>query len=65
MSGIPLNLFKQNFRFAITVENYLEPRKQIRDPRYVKYLFRIYNKRKGKEFQRILPYHECTDEDYA
>ena len=64
MSGIPLNLYDKNFRFAITIENYLSPRKQINDPRYVKIFFRMYNKRKGKEFQRILPHHKCTDEDY-
>ena len=30
----------------------------------MKYFFRLYGKRKGIEYQKILPYHECTDKDY-
>ena len=59
-----INLNARNFRIAITFEDYLSPIKQKSDSRYVKYLFRIYGKRKGIEFQKILPYHVCTDEDY-
>ena len=27
-------------------------------------MFKIYGRRKGIAYQKILPYHECTDEDY-
>ena len=45
MSGVPLNLNDQNFRFAFTVESYFNPIEQKNDPRFVKYLFRMYGKR--------------------
>ena len=64
MYGISLNLNERKFRFAFTVESYRQPKEQKNDPRYVKYLVRYYGKRKGKEFQRILPYHKCTEDDY-
>ena len=47
MSGIPLNLNERNFRIAFTVESYLTPYKQKRDPRFVKYMFRLSGKRNG------------------
>ena len=34
------------------------------DPRYVKWIFRLAGKRKGVDFERILPHYKCTDEDY-
>ena len=64
MSGIPLNLSEKKFRIAFTVESYLSPLKQKRDPRFVKYLFRLYGKRKNVYYDRVLTYHNCTDEDY-
>ena len=64
MSGVSLNLNQKNFRIAFTVESYLNPKKQKRDENYVKYLFRLYGRKNGKYFERILPYHNCTDEDY-
>ena len=65
MSGVALNLNKRKFRFAITIESFLSPIQQKSDPRYVKYMFRKYGLQKGEAFQQILPYHKCTDEDYA
>ena len=64
MYGRSLNLNERKFRFAFTVEDYLAPKKQKNDPRYVKYLFRIYGRRNGKDFQQVLPYLKCTEEDY-
>ena len=64
MSGIALNLNERNYRIAFTVESYMSPKKQKSDPRYVKYLFRLYGKKKGKEYEKILSYHDCTEEDY-
>ena len=64
MSGIPLNLNKRNYRFAFTVESYLDPIQQKNDPRYVKYIVREYGRINGKRYQRVLSYHNCTDEEY-
>ena len=64
MFGTVLNLNERNFRFAFTVEPYYNPTKQKNDPRYVKYFIILYGKHKGENFQRVLPYHKCTDDDY-
>ena len=64
MADVVTNLNERKFRFALTVESYYEPMVQKNDPKYVKYIFQIFGKRKGKYFQRVLPYHKCTDEDY-
>lgn len=53
------------FRFAFTVESYKKPYVQKNDPTYIKYVTRVYGKRNGKYFQKIIPYHKCTAEDYA
>ena len=45
MSGIEVNLNKRNYRVAFSVESFFNPVEQKRDPRYVKYLFRMYGKR--------------------
>ena len=38
---------------------------QKNDSRYVKYLVRLYGVNEGKEFEKIIPYHKCTDADWA
>ena len=45
-----LNLNEKNFRFAVSIEDYYSPRKLKNDPNYVKWLFRLYGKRKGEWF---------------
>ena len=50
LNAKPLNLNEHNFRIAFTVESYLSPYKQKIDPRYVKYIFRMFGRRNGKEF---------------
>ena len=64
-SGESVDLSEKNFRMAISVEDYLAPIRQKNDHRYVKWQFRLWGKRDGQDFQRILPYHKCTDYDYA
>ena len=64
MDGVSVNLNEQNYRFAFTVESYKSPRQQKNDPRYVKYLVRVIGNRNGKEFQRVLSYHNCTNEEF-
>ena len=59
-----LNLNEENFKIAFAVEGFRSKDLKI-DPKYVKWIFRTYGKREGKEFEKILPYHRCTDQDYA
>ena len=35
-----------------------------RDPRYVKWIFRMVGIKNGAKYEKILPYHECTESDY-
>ena len=44
MAFVALNLNKRQSKFAFTVESYHSPYNQKNDPRYVKYLFRVYGK---------------------
>ena len=64
MSNVALNLNERKMRFAFTFESYFKPYQQKNDPRYVKYLFRLYGKRNGIFYQRVLPYHKCTEAEY-
>ena len=49
-NGQAINLRELNFKMAVTVENFNSPKKQKNDPRYVKWIFRMYGKREGKYF---------------
>ena len=62
-NGNVLNLNERGFRMAVSVESFLG-KKQKNDPKYVKYIFRLAGKKNGISYQKILPYHTCTDEDY-
>ena len=59
-----LNFNDIKFRFAFTIEGYLD-REMKNDPRYVKYLVRIFGIKDGVEYQTFIPYHKCTDADWA
>lgn len=59
-----INLNEIDFRVAFTVEGY-HSRDMKNDHRYVKYLVRIFGRHKGQEYERILQYHKCTDEDWV
>ena len=52
-----------DFKIAFGVEGFRSKDLKI-DPKYVKWIFRIYGKKEGKEYEQILPYHRCTDKDY-
>ena len=57
------NLNEVGFRFAFSVRDFRS--KELKDdPRYVKYLVRMYGRKEGKEFERILPYHKCEESDW-
>ena len=47
MTGKLLNLNEHNFRIAFSVESFLSPIKLKNDPRYVKYLVRLFGNRNG------------------
>ena len=54
---------KNDFRIAFSVEGFRD--KQLKnDPRYVKWIVRLYGKRDDVEYERILSHHLCTDADY-
>ena len=48
---------------AFSVEGYLDSENK-NDPSYVKWIVRIYGKANGKEYEKLLPYYKCTEEDY-
>ena len=53
-----LNLNQANFRFAIGVTNF--DREAKNDPRYIKWVVRLYMKKDGIKSEKILPVHKCT-----
>ena len=58
-----LNLNEINFKMAFSVEGYLD--NQVRDdPRFVKYIVRIFGKKNDVEYQEIIPFHKCTEDDW-
>ena len=62
-SESPINLNSLNGRIAFSFEGYRD--KNIKDdPRFVKWIFRIYGRKDGKEYEHLLPYHKCTQEEY-
>ena len=59
-----LDLNEINFRLAFSVEGY-HSREHKDDHKYVKYLVRIFGKENGKEYEKMIPFHKCTDSDWA
>jgi len=62
-SSAVFDLYAENYRFAFGVEGFLD--KQFKDdPRFVKPFFRKVWRTGGVEFEKILQFHKCTDDDY-
>ena len=59
-----VNVDEIGFKFAFSVEGYFD-KEQKNDPRYVKYMARVRGIYEGRPYERILPIHECTEEDWA
>ena len=59
-----INLNEIGYRVAFSVEGY-HSREMKDDPRYVKYLVRIFGKKEGVEYEKFIPYDKCTEEDWA
>ena len=60
-----LNFNQANFKFAIGVVGYDGQIKD--DPRYVKYYASIVNRKNGPNswfFEKVIPVHKCTQEDF-
>ena len=59
-----LNMNERNFKVAFAVEGFRT--KDLKyDPRYVKWIFRMYGKKDGIEYEKMLDHHWCNDDDYA
>ena len=57
-------LSEANFQMAFGVDGYLDGELKD-DPRYVKYYVRVVGKSDGKTYEKVLPHHRCTEEDWA
>ena len=58
-----LNLNDIGFRFAFSVRGYHS--QELKDSsKYVKYIVRLFGRKEGKEFERLLPYHKCKSSDW-
>ena len=58
-----LDLNAVRFKQAFSVEGYLD--KEMKDdPRYIKFIPRIYGKKQGVRYQEVIPFHKCTEEDW-
>ena len=53
-----------NFKMAFTIEGFIE-RKMKNDPRYVKWIVRMFGQADGEEYEKIIPHHKCTYEEIA
>ena len=59
-----MDLNEQGFRFAMTIEDYLNPDKIKNESKYVRWVFRLWKKENGVKSARLLDFHPCTDDDY-
>ena len=61
----PINLNQRNIKIAFAFLGYVD-KKPRHDPEFVKIITRIRGKENGKQqYEHILTYHECTEEDFA
>ena len=58
------DLVENDFKIAFAIQGF-QTKDLKDDPRYVKWIFRIYGKKDEVEYEEILPYHKCTESDYA
>ena len=58
-----LNFNDEDFRFAFTVEGYLDSEVKD-DPAYVKYIVRVVGRKGGEWYERHIPYHKCEESDW-
>ena len=58
-----LDINERNLRVAFAVEGFLDEEMKA-DPRYVKWIFRQSYRKDNMWQERILPHHECTEDDF-
>ena len=59
-----MNFMQSKIRFAFGIEGFLD--KELKnDPRYVKSFARMYGRKDGKNYEKFIDFHVCTDDDYA
>ena len=58
------NLNEHNVKMAFSFETKFT-KKLINDPQYVRWMFKVWTYRNNTKYEKIIPHHECTDEDYA
>ncbi len=59
-----VNVNEIGFRFAFTLENFLDNTKKD-DPQFIKWLARLYYRNDSKWYEKILPFHKCTAKDFS
>ena len=59
-----VNLNEIGFKVAFSFRNYFSE-ELIDDSRFVRWIVRKNGIKNGKEFEELVPYHKCTDADYA
>ena len=58
-----LDLSAGNFRVALSYESYTT--KEFKnDPRYIKWIMRVYGVKDGVYYEYAVPHHLCTEKDY-
>ena len=60
-----VNLNEHGFRIAFAVEDFLVPKRLKNNPKFVKWVFRVFGRKDGEVYQRQLDYHLCNEADYA
>ena len=57
-----VNFEDYDLHFAFNVEGYLD--NQVKDdPTFIKYLVRLYGKKDGVTYEKILNYHKCSADE--
>ena len=57
-----LNFREKGLNFAFHVEG-MNPRETKIDPRYVKFIARLYGRKNGEKYEKVLSPHLCTSND--
>ena len=58
-----LNFKQVGMRFAFGIEGFLD-KKPKDDPRYVKGFARFMGNKDGEGYEKLIPYHKCTKDDF-
>ena len=58
-----IDMKDKKIRFAFGMEGFLD--KELKnDPRYVKNLVRMWGKKEGVAYEKLIPFHRCTEKDF-